>query len=115
MTRRQSLLILAFVVTVFAAGWLMAPPTHRVNERSFYKIQEGMTLKDIERILGGAPGGTSFADATEPRLSRQNGNSAAAVDFKSWAGGDNVLTVGFDKNGKAVFKHLTSMHSETDE
>jgi len=59
MTRRGILLLALLAVFVLAtvAGrrWL-APPPHQINRESYEQIRAGMTLAEVEALLGVPPG-----------------------------------------------------------
>src|SRR5262245_31354056 len=68
MRKRQALMVLGGVAVLLAAGavvqWLRpAPPG--VNRESFQKIRPGMSLAEVEAILGGRPTFTTIAAARE--------------------------------------------------
>src|SRR5579883_2719360 len=59
MMHRRILLLVEVLVALVAVGFVVAglnKPAHRISEASFAKIQEGMTEKEVEEILGGPYG-----------------------------------------------------------
>src|SRR4051812_18163811 len=66
MTRRRWLLLgMVVAAAVLAAGlWLIQPPRSAINGENAAKIRRGMTLAEVEAILGGPP----RADSTCPLL-----------------------------------------------
>src|SRR4051812_8749026 len=47
------------VVLSVACGYWLTRPTPRVTEESFAEIQPGMTIEQVEAIIGGPPGNYS--------------------------------------------------------
>jgi hypothetical protein len=105
-------LLLACVTTLL---WLFPPPPSRVTRAAFEKIEEGMTLAEVEAIMGGPAGsylawdcelhldGTPEIDGEmwdrylrlkEPRHDRE----------EEWWGDEGRVFVFFDKGGRVVMK-----------
>ena len=82
-------LLLGFAVS---AIMLLANPS-RINQQSFDRIQDEMSLEDVVAILGEYEGGQTLTDG--------NGNRLVTV---RWESGPNYIAVSFRNDG-AVKKH----------
>ncbi len=58
MKRRRWLILAALVCVTPAAGlaWLLTRPNPEISRDSYDRIQEGMTLAEVEAIVGAPPG-----------------------------------------------------------
>ncbi len=95
-------LLTAVVVCSFL---LLAPARSRITEANCDKIQEGMTQREVEAILGGPPGDY----ATRP-YNREIGMIVGlhlqnAEDYvsKEWIGDEGIITIEFYKDGTVVW------------
>ncbi|MCI0376235.1 MAG: hypothetical protein L0215_01380 [Gemmataceae bacterium] len=102
MKKRRLLWIAATLVLLLGAGyavlWLTGPG-HRINALSFERIQEGMTEKEVEEILG-VPAG-DYGTKAHPELT-----VLPLGDRKRWTSDDAQIVVDFDKRGLVVLKRL---------
>src|SRR5262249_26860258 len=101
-----------------------------INQRTCDKIEEGMTLAQVEAILGVPPGdyrsgpvvlNTQYADiqAFERDTVRANFESGITkadgvyFRYKWWLGDDGYLYVCFSEDGHVVLKELWPGHLES--
>lgn len=59
MRRRISFCLVIFCSiagAIFVATWFVLAPSHRITEENIRKIQAGMSVADVEAILGAPPG-----------------------------------------------------------
>jgi hypothetical protein len=109
MTRRRVLCGLLVASTMLAcfAGWFLVRRPH-VTRARFEQVKEGMTRKEVIRILGSAPNGVvhkqvGIADRHDRLL-----------DYDCWVGDDDhALLVGFDDGGTAVDVLVTRTQTQT--
>src|SRR5262249_15470800 len=97
MTRKKKLVCLGIVAALIAAVYfLIRPgvPSHNINLATVERIQKGMTLAEVEAILG-VPAGDY---TTGPTTSHCNGWMGPGD--KEWAGDEGVIAVWFDREGK---------------
>jgi len=102
MGRRFTICLAALIVLTMGsigALWFATRPTHRINETTVEQIKIGMTLVEVESILGVREGDYSTH------------NVAVVVDLtrttelyknppKSWWTNELVMDVNFDDNGR---------------
>jgi hypothetical protein len=104
MTKKRRFLWFGMVIgLVLAACFVLRPgvPKHNINLASFEKIKKGMTLAEVEAILGVAAGDY----ATEPTTSHCNGWWGPGD--KEWVGDEGVISVWFDPQGKIMDKDFS--------
>jgi hypothetical protein len=91
-------LMLAIGVLVLAACaltlWLRHSNAGRIDHDSYHKIEIGMTRKQVEDILGGAP----RVESSGIFFSRFAG--------EQWWGAELVILVSFDDDGKVSHKRF---------
>jgi hypothetical protein len=95
--RRRRLLIVAVVgatVALAVGAWLLWPRTAITRENAA-KIREGMTLAEVEAILGGP----ARDDYTGPLLP-DGPAELACVALPRWASDRVVIWVSFDADGR---------------
>jgi hypothetical protein len=96
MTRRKKLLsfgISAGLVVVVYFAFRTSAPKHNINGASFEKIKQGMTLAEVEAILGGPAGDYT----TRPTISECDGRLGPGD--KEWVSDDAAISVWFDPKG----------------
>lgn len=107
MRRRRLLQVVAagLLVLVGAAAFALWPRPSRVTRENFSRISTGMTLPEIEAILGGPPGDYRTVPTTAPRgwHGREgihvSGEFCIAVTHV-WHGDSGEIEVDFDPSGK---------------
>jgi hypothetical protein len=130
MTTRRRLLVfglLAGLLALGVGGWLVWSRTAITRENAA-KITEGMTLAEVEAILGGPERDESTRPTAldaDPRLAGPGGNKTVgfAWDFgpaftdgrpmdarKMWATDYLMLVVDFDAGGKVTGKRDAATH-----
>ena len=91
-----------FLVAPFGSGLLifLLWPRPRIDEQSFKKIQNGMTMGQVEILLGG-PSGTYFRGEPMDFHHQQ----VICSDVREWVGEEGfIIVVGFDETGRVVGK-----------
>jgi hypothetical protein len=110
LSHKSKRLLLPFVICLglgVVASWFLTP-THHVNREGFEKIQIGMTMMEVQEILGGPPGDYSTGAFEWDR----NGRSEARLvrwifgTPKTWSGDEGVLFVWFNSQGVVREKHM---------
>jgi hypothetical protein len=104
MTRRR-LLLLALPVALGCSAallWVVWPHT-AITPDNAAKIKRGMTLAEVEAILGGPPG--NYASNYTGLGTGYAGPGGALIVFDvqertTWAGDDGMLTVFLDNDGR---------------
>jgi hypothetical protein len=97
------------VVVVGSLGCFCYPPTpqHRINKEGFEDIRFGMTLTEVEDVLGGPPGdyGRSKGEILDSVCGSSLSN-AIEVDpnGKNWLASEFAITVCFDDEGRVTGK-----------
>jgi hypothetical protein len=82
-------------------------PKHNINLASIEKIKAGMTLAEVEEILGVPPGDYT----TTPTTSLSDGWMGPGD--KEWAGDDGVISVWFDPQGRILAANLAPVSPRT--
>jgi hypothetical protein len=97
--------LLAFAVALTALWWFYLRPPYGITQRSFTKIQKGMTLEEVEKIIGVPP------DRVEGMVQfvwEGPGFPEGAEDFETfeiWSKPDRQLRVFLDAKGIVLGKH----------
>jgi hypothetical protein len=110
MTRRRLLLItMVTTLVVLGAGiWLLWPRPSAISPENRAKIEKGMTLADVEEILGGSARNESnmpdnfINDAFVNSDSMKMGPGAMPFYDKRWAISGYVIIVDFDDSGRVI-------------
>src|SRR5437016_2926295 len=104
---RLRLLLLAALAVLCLAVWLLWPGPAAINLENFERIEVGMTLHDVEAILGGPAGNYGYHgsgivqthDAINvPRL--------AECRYVQWLDARHMIGVQFDADDRVVGKDL---------
>ncbi len=103
-----------FLATVLVGlaimAWLLWPRPTAINRENAAKIQEGMTLAEVEAILGGPPrddgvGLLAFqrADGTEGTMPRSEFNDSLNLpDEKHWLSDEVLIGITLDQAGRVA-------------
>jgi hypothetical protein len=85
-------------VVALVASWLLWPRTAITRENAD-RIQEGMTLANVEAILGGPPG-VYTADGQDWSMEMlRNGKYRSNHTRRIWVGDDGGIRIDFDEDG----------------
>src|SRR5438874_13692832 len=93
--RRRLLLAVAAVALVLAAGVVLLWPRSPVRRENGAKVEPGMSLDQVEAILGGPPG----VYGGRPDLPLRPTGSRLIVG-QQWFGPEVVITVAFGLDGR---------------
>ena len=103
---KPRLFLLAFAACLGVAvfwGVRLLPPRHRINPESFEKIQVGMTLEEVEAILGVPPGDY----ATKQHVYDLWGGDGVVLGLRhriAWAGDEGAIHVILSPEGRVSHK-----------
>ncbi|MBI3408012.1 MAG: hypothetical protein HY040_06605 [Planctomycetes bacterium] len=108
MRRNQKVLmslpgLLAFMGVGVIGILCVTAPRHRITKESFAKIRAGMTLPEIEEVLGG-PSGDYGPGKIHPFVSLR-AVWTEANHFLRWSAADVDISIAF-KNGEAIDMYL---------
>lgn len=100
------LLAVAFVIAG-AIAIRMRTPGPELQSANFEGIRDGMTLSEVERLLGGPPGDYARPHllGTETRMSFDAVIIAGAVRHEVWQDDANFFEVYFDADGRVCGRH----------
>jgi hypothetical protein len=110
MTKKKKLLWTGITASlVVAVYFVMRPavPKHNINLASVEKIKPGMTLAEVEEILGVPPGDYT----TGPTTSLCDG--WLGPGDREWAGDDGVISVWLDPQGRILAANLEPVSPRT--
>ncbi len=105
-----------FLSCVAVLAWLLLPPpASQVTMAAFVEIKEGMTLAEVEAVMGGQPGDYATGvvevsiSASSPVLRdwmscEVVGTSLPGARCEQWYGDEGDVLVGFDEAGRVVWK-----------
>ncbi len=94
-------IITAVGVCAFVAAWL-AWPDGRLSAASCARIHAGMTLDQVEELLGG-PEGVYASDGNDWSMGfRHNGLRGWGHTVRVWLGDDGYIRVEFDRQQRVV-------------
>jgi hypothetical protein len=101
--RKRLLLCLGAVAAGLALAWwgpraLLAPTLHNLTPESFERVQEGMTLAEVEATLGGPPGDYTGGGMVPLILLS---NTQAWADSRMWVGDELAIDVSLDDRGRS--------------
>jgi hypothetical protein len=92
--------LLVFAIALTALWWFYLRPPYGITQRSFARIQKGMTLEELEGVIGIPPDRDVLWQLPFPK----------GVKFESienWTGQDRRLTVFLDANKVVVYKNYS--------
>jgi hypothetical protein len=114
MRKRRRMLGLAAVAAVAGlmafAGWRALTPPHQINRASFEQIREGMTLAEVEGILGVPPG--RYPADSGVRWTHGvclHPESSWGCRYEKWFAGDVLVYVGFREDGTVGVKGFSDV------
>ena len=96
--------LLVFAVALTALWWFYLRPPYGITKRSFAKIEKGMSLEEVERIIG-VP-----RDRVEGQVQLVWEGPAPGVNFdfveaiENWTGPDRGIRVFLDAKGVVLYK-----------
>jgi hypothetical protein len=122
--RRRVLLsvsILAVLaIGIFVGGWLLQPKP-RIDQESYDRIKVGMTLAEVEAIIGAPPGdygvGTGEIEVWftwEVKTGDVHWPRLPAGERKEWLGQQHAITVWVNAAGKVVDHSMPPVFREYD-
>jgi hypothetical protein len=107
-TRRRLLLTLAVTLTAVVLGaWLLWPSPSAITEENYDRLRPGMTLEEVEALLGGPAGnygyhGTRIVqtrdDIDVPRVHQ--------CRYLQWVGARHMIGIQFDAEDRVIGKDL---------
>jgi hypothetical protein len=98
---------LALVLVSGCSGTPPAAPPQPLTPTNFDKIKDGMSLVEVDRILG------PWSNFSRDAMVKINGADTRVVQYH-WKRGDKEITVNF-VNDKAVSKSSQSLEGKSDE
>jgi hypothetical protein len=89
--------LLLFAIALTALWWFYLRPPYGITKRSFARIQKGMTIAEVEEIIGSPPNIiSSLVSWAPPRLDR--------TTLRSWHGPEHQISLVVDGNGIVLGK-----------
>jgi hypothetical protein len=108
--------LLSVLVGVVMSVHLTLPPP-RINPTQYDQIREGMTLVEVEGIVGGPPGfyhpNNTICTRTKRLSGREFGWDHANLEQRYWCGTQYEIGVVLDGDGAVVAKQLTEIASRS--
>src|SRR6516162_11310223 len=98
----------AFTVTVVPCLWLTHANT-AISNGSFHRIRLGMTKREVQEIIGVAPGDY----ATNSRVPMRTDEIPTSKGWTNWIGNDAIICVHFDDH--AIADQLVGRFSAEEE
>jgi hypothetical protein len=107
MARRRQFLffLLAAVVVGLAATWLFWPRT-AISDETAAKIKVGMTVAEVEEILGGPQGDYTTLLGGLGEYRAPPNPPFEDVDDQEWIGDSGAVWVYFDRHGRVCACHF---------
>jgi hypothetical protein len=93
--------VAVLLAVVIGVGFLCSRP-HRINQAGFDRITEGMTLREVEEILGRPPG--DYTDRRLPDFAMLDGHLDRWEMAEVWLSDEGVVVVVFDKDCRVARK-----------
>jgi hypothetical protein len=91
-------------VSAFVVGWFVAP-RDRISESNCELIREGMTLLEVETVLGG-PEGAYTSDGKDWSMGMLgNGKRQIGHTVQVWVGDDGGIRIDFDEDERVAIPH----------
>jgi hypothetical protein len=96
-------------LAVLPIPWYAVSPRSGVTQANYERIREGMTLPEVENLLGGPPGNYSRIPDKEAGLwtidpSRPDLNRQFFIGREVWIGNELAVAVWFDDQGRVARK-----------
>src|SRR5437870_3671391 len=120
MARRRRMLIsvsiLALVALgIFVGGWLLQPKP-RIDRAAADQIKPGMTLREVEEIIGVPPGdyGVGKGETQPTWESLQWPFKRPPHTTQEWLGQENAISVWIDDDGKVTGHSFQPVYREYD-
>ena len=93
----------SIIVVLLAAAVSTMNPKAKVTRRASDRVQVGMSKQEVERTLGESRGSMHFnSEGPEANKLKQCG----AVDSGVWLGTRIIITVGYGRDGRVVYKEV---------
>jgi hypothetical protein len=106
--RKRLLVVLALAALGVAGTWVLWPRPPRVTRARFDRIQPGMTLADVQAIVGGPPADYRSGPTTLGVGSREIlAGAARPAEVRTWKTDEATVVVSFDADGHAVVKSFS--------
>src|SRR5262249_47888237 len=105
--------LLVFAMALTALWWFYLRPPYGISQRRFAKIQKGMTLEEVETIIGFEPG---MHCVVFDAFSRTGLVPAEAKGFKrveDWIGPEAIISVYLDANEIVLAKEFARYGPES--
>jgi hypothetical protein len=102
------------VIGGVTVAYLTAPPHPRINPGQYERIREGMTLADVNLIIGGPPGDYHPGNlGTRVRVidGRDDFGEDLRLTQMYWSGAEYEIGVLLDRDGIVVARQLTEIAS----
>ena len=107
---RWFLAIGAVCITALAVLWALSRGPIAVDKETCERVQPGMTLAEVEAILGGPPG--NYTGVFIRREMDVGISLVGSASKEKWTGRGGMLQVFFDAQGKVIAKQHTSWPDE---
>jgi hypothetical protein len=102
------------VIGAVTVAYLTAPPHPRINPGQYERIREGMTLADVNLIIGGPPGDYDPGNVgIRVRVidGAENFGENPFLEQMYWGGAEYEIGVLLDRDGIVIAKQLTEIVS----
>src|SRR5262245_32307562 len=121
MRRRSLILAAACSLVLLGVGWLALPPGSAICRANYDRLAPGMTLSEVEQILGGpardeSTGRLLLAPSTRSiKTLSLRGRPHAAADetWRYWSTDTAILAICFDKDGYVAQSAFTVVYRES--
>jgi len=119
--KKRLLLVFAGFACVLIAGYFLhawLTKTH-INRETFERIENGMTLAEVEQIIGVPPGNYETRQRNGPRHPRSayvlfEGNNIYSIAPEvTWSSNDGEIIVTVSKDGRVMHKHFNDVELES--
>ena len=114
MTRRAPLFLAAALFTLVLAGvgWRIVRPKPVITPERVRLIQEGMTQREVEALLGGPPGDYAGGYSVHYRRGGVGDDDSNFSDGTNWWGREGMIQVQFNAEGRVEDWGYYSANSE---
>jgi hypothetical protein len=107
----------ALCAAIVAVIWLPATRS-QINQNNYDRIQDGMTLSEVNAILGVPPGDRRTREVMNPQKVapeetwwRHDNHSCSSAEY--WVSDEGWIWVGFSSDGRAVGKRFSNSEDAT--